>query len=66
LNWQENVWEMMGQRLRERNPTTLEGLRPVLQEAWDDIDLDDIRNCVRSMPDRLTEVIEAKGGHTRY
>jgi hypothetical protein len=66
LNWQENVWEMMAQRVRERNPRTLAGLRPVLQEAWDDIDLDDIRKCVRSMPDRLKAVVEAKGGHTRY
>jgi transposase len=66
LNWQENVWEMMAQRVRERNPRTLEGLRPVLQEAWDDIDIEEIRSCVRSMPDRLEAVVAAAGGHTRY
>lgn len=66
LNWQENVWEMMEQRVRERNPRTLEGLRPVLQEAWEDIAMDDIRKCIRSMPDRLEAVIAAEGGHTRY
>jgi len=57
---------MMEQRVRERNPRTLEGLRPVLQEAWEDIAMDDIRECIRSMPDRLEAVIAADGGHTRY
>lgn len=66
LNWQENVWEMMEQRVRERNPSTLRGLRAVLLEAWDDIDLGHLRNCERSMPDRLEAVIAARGGHTRY
>jgi len=66
LNWQENVWEMMEQRVRERNPTTIRGLRDILLEAWENIDIRQIRNCVASMPDRLEAVLAARGGHTRY
>jgi len=66
IECQENVWEMMEQRVRVRNPRTLAGLRSVEEEAWEDIDLADIRNCVRSMPDRLRAILDVDGGHTRY
>jgi transposase len=66
LNWQENVWEMMLQRVRRRCPQTIEGLKKAMQEAWEDITLDEIRSCVKSMTSRLSAVIATNGGYTRY
>lgn len=66
LNWQENVWEMVLQGLRQRHPTTMEGLKIALEDEWGKLSLAKIRSCVSSMPRRLRAVVAAKGGHTRY
>lgn len=66
LNWQENVWEMLMQGVRERNPTTFEGLRVVMEEEWEKIPLSHIRKCIRSMPARLRQVIDRQGRMTDY
>jgi transposase len=66
LNWQENAWEMLMQGVRERNPTTFEGLRRVMEEEWEKIPLAHIRKCIGSMPRRLKEVIALGGGMTNY
>lgn len=66
LNWQENVWNMLDQGVRKRRPTTIKGLKKVVKEEWEKIDIEKIRNCVRTMPERLASVIEAEGGHTKY
>jgi transposase len=66
LNWQENVWEMLMQGVRERNPTTFEGLRKVMEEEWEKIPMAHIRKCIRSMPRRLEAVIAVEGGMTKY
>jgi transposase len=66
LNWQENVWEMVEQGVRKRNPTTIRGLKRVVEEEWGKIDIAKIRNCVSSMEARLEAVIAAHGGNTKY
>jgi len=37
-----------------------------VQEAWDQIDPNQILDYVDSMPDRIQAVIAANGGHTRW
>jgi transposase len=66
LNWQENVWEMFMQGVRERNPITFEGLKKVMEEEWEKIPMTHIRNCIRSMPHRLRQVIASGGGDSGY
>ena len=66
LNWQENVWEMLDERVAKRRPRTVEGLKRVMVEEWEAIPMSAIRKCVESMPRRLADVIAARGGHTKY
>ena len=66
LNWQENVWEMLKQGVRSRRPTTIGGLKKVVKEEWEKIEMGKIRKCVGSMERRLEAVIAARGGNTRY
>ena len=62
----ENVWSMLGQRLQNHHATTEAGLWHALQESWNAIPQQHIKNCVRSMPARLQEVIAARGRPTHY
>lgn len=66
LNWQENVWELLLQGVRRRMPSTIAGLKKVLREEWEKIDLGQIRKLIASMPRRLEAVIAAGGGNTQY
>ena len=66
LNPIEQVWDMLGRRVRQRNIETLPELRRALLEEWENIPQESITNCVASMPNRLMEVIRARGGNTRY
>ena len=66
FNWQEKVWEMLGQRVRMRAPTTIKGLKKNLLEEWENIDMRQVRNCIRSMPERLEAAMAAQGGNTPY
>jgi hypothetical protein len=37
-----------------------------MQEAWESITIDTIRDLIRGMGDRCIEVILADGGYTKY
>ena len=41
-------------------------LREAIQEAWDSITLDTIRDLIRTMPERCIDVIVANGGYTKW
>jgi hypothetical protein len=64
LNPIEHVWDFLGKRVRRRQlrPETLNGLRVALQEEWAQIPQD----YIQSMPNRLRDVIRARGGNTLY
>ena len=47
-------------------PTTIKGLKKVVKEEWERIDIGIVRKCIHSMPTRLKLVIAAKGGVTKY
>ena len=66
LNWQENVWEMLEQRVRLRHPTTIKGLKKVVKQKWENVDMASIRKCIGSMEARLNAVVAARGGSARY
>jgi hypothetical protein len=68
LNPIEHVWEFLAKRVKRRQPRseTLNGLRVALQEEWAQIPQDYIATLIQSMPNRLRDVIRARGGNTRY
>ena len=70
LNWTENIWAWMEQRLRERPQCTTVGeLHTALKEIWEDMQENHrqmFKNCADSMRGRLRKVIAAKGGCTGY
>jgi hypothetical protein len=68
LNPIEHVWDFLGKRVRrrQRRPETLNGLRVALKEECAQIPQNYIATLIQSMPNRLRNVIRARGGNTRY
>ena len=68
LNPIEHVWDMIGRAVRGRanQPRTLAQLGRALQEEWDKIPQQAIRNLICSMRRRCQAVIRMYGAHTRY
>jgi hypothetical protein len=67
LNPIEHVWDFLGKRVRRRQPRpeTLNGLRVALHEEWAQIPQDYITPLIQSMPNRLRDVIRARGGRVK-
>lgn len=68
LNPIEHVWDSLGRSVRRRNPAPedLRELREAIQQEWDNLDHQVIRNVIESMSDRMSDVIAARGGNTKY
>jgi transposase len=64
----EHVWDFLSRRVRRRQPRpeTLNDLRVALEVEWAQITQDYLATVIQSMPNRLREVIRARGGNTRY
>ena len=64
----EHLWDKLDRRVRRRrnNPNTLGQLRAALLEEWENIPMRKINALVNSMQRRITAVINARGGYTRY
>ena len=68
LNPIENLWDQLDKRVRMRQPApqTLLQLQQALQEEWQRIPQVQIQRLIQSMRRRVTTVLQANGGHTRY
>lgn len=68
LNPIEHVWDLLGRRVREQDPSpsNIAELEQSLVNIWANIGQNQFRNFVQSMPRRVQECIEARGGHTSY
>lgn len=68
LNPIEHLWDQLQRRIRRRPamPETLQELRLALQEEFELFPQICLTNLINSMPQRLNDVIRARGGHTRY
>lgn len=68
LNPIENIWAVLGTRVRNRNPpiSNVANLTAALQDEWTNLDQGIIRNAVTSMRRRCTECIRVNGASTRY
>ena len=68
LNPIENIWGMLGTRVRARNPApyNVATLTAALQEEWNNIPQELIRNTVTSMRRRCQECVNLNGAVTHY
>lgn len=66
LNPIEHVWDNLGRRARHHFPDTLQDLRMALQDEWERIPQEEMAALIRSVPERLEAVINARGGNTRF
>ena len=64
----EHVWDILGQRVRQRvpRPRTLQAWGAALQEEWRRIPQLQIARLIGSMRRHCVACIDATGGHTRY
>lgn len=66
LNPIENLWAIVEDKIRSRNPKTLRSLKRMITEEWNAIYDSTLENLVKSMPSRLRQCIERNGGWTDY
>lgn len=66
LNPIENLWSILDGHIDKTEVTNKNDYFKAIQNAWENLDPEHLRNLVGSMPKRLAAVIKAKGGHTKY
>jgi len=68
MNIIEHCWATVDHVLRSRGvlPANLEELWSMLQEEWENLDVEYIHNLYRSIPDRLEALRKSRGGVTHY
>jgi len=68
LNPIERLWAILKRRLGEypTKPRNRDELWERVVKTWDAISTDECAELIKSMPARMTAVIKAKGGYTRY
>ena len=59
----EQVWDILGDKLKEKKPKNLQELEKMLQEKWKKICVLDIQNLINSTPRRVAAVSAIKGAH---
>ena len=70
LNPIENVWRILKQKLRNRNPHggwSIIQLKEALQDIWEnEITVQDFNKYIDSLPQRIAKVLARKGAQTPY
>lgn len=66
LNPIENLWQIVKQRLRSKDISSLSRLEAAVRDAWDNIPPEILRRLSDSLPNRLQTVINRKGATTKY
>lgn len=66
MNPIEHLWDMLKRRVQKHNAQTLGALRNALQEEWDNLQQETIRDLINSMSRRIQELINVRGGNTHY
>ena len=64
----EHLWDELDKRIRRHHQPTesVDQLQAALVEEWNNISQAFMQRLIGSMRRRLTAVINARGGHTRY
>lgn len=61
LNPIEGIWAIIKQRLRRRIFDSEEEMKEALQEEWDKITMDQIRDRISDMPRRCAALVKSGG-----
>ena len=61
----EHIWDVLGRGVANKRVSNKGDLKRHLQDAWNGLDHDILNKLVPSIPRRLPEVIDRKGGHTK-
>ena len=61
LNPIEGIWSIIKQRLRRRIFDSEEEIKEALQEEWDKITIEEIRDRIANMPRRYAQLIRLGG-----
>ena len=63
LNPIERVWDVLGCRGKEKQPTSAQHMWELLQDCWKSIPVDYLMKLVERMPKVCKAAIKAKGGY---
>ena len=66
LNPIENIWKLLSERAKEKNPRNIEELRTNLKREWEKISVDECKTLINSCSKRYQVVIESKGLYIKY
>lgn len=66
LNPIENLWGDIKRSLKKQAPSNLRELEANVVDIWNKIAVERCETLVRSMPSRITAVLQANGGYTKY
>jgi transposase len=68
MNLIEHVWDFIGRQINQLNPKcqNIDELRTAILQEWQQFPQERLRRLVRSMPRRVTELHNKRGGYTRY
>lgn len=66
LNPIEHLWAILDRKIGDRSFSKKGELKEAVKKAWNEIKPEEVQKLIESMPRRLSAVIEAKGGATKY
>ena len=66
MNPIEDIWKLLNERAKEKNPINVEELWTNVKRKWEKISVDECNTSIRSCRKRCQAVIESKGLHIKY
>ena len=66
INPIENVWKLLNERAKEKNPRNIAKLWTNLKGEWEKIFISDCKTLICSCSKRCQAIIESKGLHIKY
>ena len=64
----EPVWHELKKVIRSltSQPNTINELKAAVHTTWDQLDINDVDKHISNMPNCVTAIIKARGGHTQF
>ena len=66
MNPIEKIWGIMKWKVEKSNPKNLKELSTMVQQAWDDITIEEIRNTIDNFSKVINYVIENEGKFCKF
>jgi transposase len=62
----EDVWSMLQSAIQYKKIKSIDSLKRHLTAAWENLDMNEVRNSIESLPTRFQQCIKRKGKRTDY